>query len=160
MLFELNFKSGIPVYLQLVEQIKAAAASGTLRTGEPLPSIRPLAEQLRVNRNTVAKAYAELENQRIIETQAGKGSFLLEGASPLRKDVRKQMVGEAIDKAIIQARKKLRDAVRAVEAGRTPEGLGTTYYTLRAGEGVLPRDADWRKELTPDMRPEAILQTV
>jgi GntR family transcriptional regulator len=103
MLFELNFKSGIPVYLQLVEQIKAAAASGTLRTGEPLPSIRPLAEQLRVNRNTVAKAYAELENQRIIETQAGKGSFLLEGASPLRKDVRKQMVGEAIDEAIIKA---------------------------------------------------------
>ena len=64
------------------------------------------------------------------------------------------------DKAIIQARKKLRDAVRAVEAGRAPEGLGTTYYALRAAEGVLPRDADWRKELTPDMRPEAILQTV
>ncbi len=64
------------------------------------------------------------------------------------------------DKAIIQARKKLRDAVRAVAAGQTPEGLGTTYYSLCASEGVLPRDADWREELTPTMRPEAILQTV
>ena len=64
------------------------------------------------------------------------------------------------DKAIIQARKKLRDAVRAVAAGQTPEGLGTTYYSLCASEGVLPRDAKWREELTPTMRPEAILQTV
>ena len=57
MLIQLNFKSGKPVYLQVVDQVKAAAASGALRVGEPLPSIRPLAEQLRVNRNTVAKAY-------------------------------------------------------------------------------------------------------
>jgi len=64
------------------------------------------------------------------------------------------------DKAIIQLRKKLRDAVRAVQAGETPDGLGTTYYELRAGEGVLPRDADWRGELTPGMKPEQILQTV
>ena len=64
------------------------------------------------------------------------------------------------DKAIIQARKKLRDAVRAVENGGSPEGLGTTYYSLTAEEGVLARDADWRKELTRHMRPEAILQTV
>jgi hypothetical protein len=64
------------------------------------------------------------------------------------------------DKAIIQLRKKLRDAVRAVEAGDTPDGLGTTYYDLHAGEGVVPKDADWRQELTPTMRPEAILQTV
>ena len=64
------------------------------------------------------------------------------------------------DKAIIQARKKLRDAIRTVEAGGVPEGLGTTFYDLRASEGVIPRDADWRRELTPTMRPEAILQTV
>ena len=74
-------------------------------------------------------------------------------------DRSKEHLGPA-DKAIIQARKKLRDAVRAVAAGQTPEGLGTTYYSLCANEGVLPRDADWRETLTPDMRPEAILQTV
>jgi phthalate 4,5-dioxygenase len=64
------------------------------------------------------------------------------------------------DKAIIQLRRKLRDAVRAVEAGQTPDGLGTTYYEIFAGEGVLPKGADWRRELTPTMRDEAILQTV
>ena len=61
MLFSVTFKSGKPVYLQLVDQVRAAAASGALRSGDALPSIRPLAEELRVNRNTVAKAYAELE---------------------------------------------------------------------------------------------------
>ena len=58
MIFQINFKSGKPVYLQLADQIKSAAASGALQVGEALPSIRPLAEELRVNRNTIAKAYA------------------------------------------------------------------------------------------------------
>jgi GntR family transcriptional regulator len=103
MLIQLNFKSGKPVYLQVVDQVKAAAASGALRPGEPLPSIRPLAEQLRVNRNTVAKAYAELEGQGVIETVAGRGCFLKENNSPFRKDVRLKMLAEEIDAAIVQA---------------------------------------------------------
>jgi len=103
MLIQLNFKSGKPVYLQVVDQVKAAAASGALRTGEALPSIRPLAEQLRVNRNTVAKAYTELEGQGVIETIAGRGCFLKENHSPFRKDIRLKMVAEEIDAAIVQA---------------------------------------------------------
>ena len=71
MLFQVNFKSGMAVYQQLVDQVKLAAAAGSLKAGEPLPGIRPLAEELRVNRNTVAKAYAELESQGVIETVAG-----------------------------------------------------------------------------------------
>ena len=73
MIWQIDFRSGTPVYLQLVDQVRHAAASGGLRAGEPLPSIRPLAEELRVNRNTIAKAYAELESQGVIETIAGKG---------------------------------------------------------------------------------------
>jgi GntR family transcriptional regulator len=103
MMIQLNFKSGKPVYLQVVDQVKAAAASGALRAGEPLPSIRPLAEQLRVNRNTVAKAYTELEGQGVIETIAGRGCFLRENQSPFRKDIRLKMVAEEIDAAIVQA---------------------------------------------------------
>jgi GntR family transcriptional regulator len=103
MIIQLNFKSGKPVYLQVVDQVKAAAASGALRAGEPLPSIRPLAEQLRVNRNTVAKAYTELEGQGVIETIAGRGCFLKENQSPFRKDIRLKMVAEEIDAAIVQA---------------------------------------------------------
>lgn len=103
MLIQLNFKSGKPVYLQVVDQVKAAAASGALRPGEALPSIRPLAEELRINRNTVAKAYAELEAQGVIETIAGRGCFLKDSRSPFRKEVRKAMLAQEIDAAIVQA---------------------------------------------------------
>jgi GntR family transcriptional regulator len=92
MLLQINFKSGKPVYLQVVDQIKAAAASGALRTGESLPSIRPLAEELRINRNTIAKAYAELENQGIIETIVGKGCFVRPNNSFLKKEVRRKFL--------------------------------------------------------------------
>ena len=64
------------------------------------------------------------------------------------------------DKAIIQARRLLLGAVRAVQAGETPRGVAPTYYHLRADEGVLPSDADWRAELTPDEARPAIVQTV
>jgi GntR family transcriptional regulator len=103
MLLQINFKSGMPVYLQVVDQIKAAAASGTLRTGEPLPSIRPLAEDLRVNRNTIAKAYTELESQGVIETIPGKGCFIKPNNSPLKKEVRRKLLTEEIDQLIVQA---------------------------------------------------------
>src|SRR6266852_4471187 len=103
MIFQINFKSGMPIYLQLADQIKAAAASGTLRTGEALPSIRPLAEELRVNRNTIAKAYTELESQGVIENFPGKGCFLKGNNSPLKKDVRRKLLIEEIDPAVVQA---------------------------------------------------------
>src|SRR5947209_19577336 len=103
MLLQLNYKSGKPVYLQVVDQIKTAAASGALKPGEALPCIRPLAEELRVNRNTIAKAYSELESLGVIETLPGKGCFLKENHSPLRKEVRRKMLIEEIDQAIVQA---------------------------------------------------------
>lgn len=104
MLFAVNFKLGKPVYLQIVDQVKAAAASGALQAGEALPSIRPVAEQLRVNRNTIAKAYAELEKQGVIETITGKGCFLKNHrTSPLKKEARLDLLTRDIDQAVIQA---------------------------------------------------------
>lgn len=103
MVFQINYRSGKPIYLQLVDQIKAAAASGALQTGEALPSIRPLAEELRVNRNTIAKAYSELESLGIVETQPGRGCYLRENHAALRKDVRRKLLIEEIDQAIVQA---------------------------------------------------------
>lgn len=103
MLFKINFNSGMPVYLQLVDQVKAAAASGALQPGEALPSIRPLAEELRLNRNTVAKAYSELESLGVIETLPGKGCFLKQNHSPLRKEIRRKLLIEEIDEAIVMA---------------------------------------------------------
>src|SRR5579859_2946297 len=103
MILQINYKSGKPVYLQVVDQIKAAAAAGTLQSGEPLPTIRPLAEELRVNRNTIAKAYTELEHQGVIETIPGKGCFVRPNNSPLKKEVRRKLLVEEIDQAIVTA---------------------------------------------------------
>jgi GntR family transcriptional regulator len=103
MLFQIDFKAGKPVYLQLVDQVRYAAASGVLRPGEPLPGIRPLAEELRVNRNTIAKAYAELESQGVIETLPGKGCFLKANNSPFTKAVRNQLLEKEIDEAVVMA---------------------------------------------------------
>ncbi len=64
------------------------------------------------------------------------------------------------DKAIIQARKLLREAVKAVEAGEQPAGTGTSYYTVKAGEDVFARDTDWHLALAPDITKDKILQTV
>ena len=103
MTFQVDFKTGKPVYLQLVDQIRYAAASGGLRSGESLPSIRPLAEELRVNRNTVAKAYAELESQGVIETLPGKGCFLKDPNTPFTKQVRQKLLLAEIDEAVVAA---------------------------------------------------------
>jgi GntR family transcriptional regulator len=101
--FQIDFKSGKPVYLQLVDQVRYAAASGVLRAGDGLPSIRPLAEELRVNRNTVAKAYAELEGLGVIETLPGKGCFVKANGTTFTKPVREKILVKEIDEAVVTA---------------------------------------------------------
>ena len=76
MLFRTNPSSGVPIYLQLMEQVKHAVETGALRPGDQLPGIRPLAEELVMNPNTVAKAYRELEHEGVIELRHGAGAFV------------------------------------------------------------------------------------
>jgi GntR family transcriptional regulator len=78
MTIRLNPASGIPVYVQLVEQVKHAIETGTIRAGEQLPSVRKMAEDLLINPNTVARAYQELEREEIIELKHGSGAFIRE----------------------------------------------------------------------------------
>jgi GntR family transcriptional regulator len=80
MLFRPNPSSGVPIYLQLMEQVKHSIETGALRPGEQLPGIRPLAEELVINPNTVAKAYRELEHAGIIELRQGAGAFVADNA--------------------------------------------------------------------------------
>jgi GntR family transcriptional regulator len=80
MLFRPNPSSGVPIYLQLMEQVKHAIETGALRSGEQLPGIRPLAEELVINPNTVAKAYRELEHEGVIELRHGAGAFVSDNA--------------------------------------------------------------------------------
>jgi GntR family transcriptional regulator len=74
--FKLDPKSGAPFYRQIIDQIKFGIAAGKLKTGEQLPTVRSLAVALKVNLNTVAKAYKELEIQNILATQQGTGTFI------------------------------------------------------------------------------------
>ena len=103
MIIRINYKSGKPPYMQIAEQIRHAAASGAIKSGEAIPTIRSLADKLQVNRNTVAKAYTELEREGIIATRVGRGSFLRENQSPLKKAIRQDILNEALDEAIVQA---------------------------------------------------------
>jgi GntR family transcriptional regulator len=103
MFLELNFKSGKPAYLQIVEQIKYALATGALHSGEQLPSIRLLAEQLRINRNTVAKAYGELEHEGVVQTEQGRGVFCCDAGSQLDRQARVKILSQALDGVIVQA---------------------------------------------------------
>ncbi len=104
MILHVHFTSGVPVYLQIVQQVKAAAAAGALRPGDALPSVRVLAEDLRINRNTAARAYEELEAEGVIETRRGAGCFLRgTGQSPLRKAVRTERLAAEIDALLVQA---------------------------------------------------------
>ena len=76
MIFRPNPALGVPIYLQLMEQVKHAVETGALRPGEQLPGIRPLAEELVINPNTVAKTYRELEHEGVIELRHGAGAFV------------------------------------------------------------------------------------
>ncbi len=78
---------GTPIYVQLERGIRAAIATGRLKPGEKLPTVRQLAVDLRINANTVAKVYAELERGGVVETRRGVGTFVLEPAAvPSRRD--------------------------------------------------------------------------
>lgn len=94
MILKPNPSSGVPIYLQLMEQVKHAIETGALRPGEQLPGIRPLAEELVVNPNTVAKAYRELEHEGVIELRQGAGAFVTDKA-PTKKDADRLRAGQA-----------------------------------------------------------------
>src|SRR5437868_8367918 len=96
-----NPSSGVPIYLQLMEQVKHAIETGALRPGEQLPGIRPLAEELVVNPNTVAKAYRELEHEGVIELRQGAGAFVSGNAPAAKADkvrAAQTIVAAAIDR--------------------------------------------------------------
>ena len=79
---QIDFRSGLPIYTQIINQVQAQVASGVLKPGDQLPTVRALAEELRVNFNTVARAYRILDEARIISTQQGRGTYITEIPPP------------------------------------------------------------------------------
>ena len=114
---EIDFRSGIPIYLQVVERIKERIASGWLKPGDQLPTVRSLALELRVNFNTVARSYRILDETGIISTQQGRGTYVLNIPPP-----------EVSDKIRLKALKELtrRYLADAERLGASPEELSQT----------------------------------
>ena len=95
---------GVPIYLQIVNQVKYLVASGRLPPGEELPPIRALAERLVINPNTVARAYRELEVAGVLEKRGPTGTFVSAAGSPLARRERLRILTERVDALLAEAR--------------------------------------------------------
>ena len=101
---EIDFRSGIPIYLQVVERIKERLAAGLLKPGDQLPTVRSLALDLRVNFNTIARAYRIMDESGIISTQQGRGTYILEVPSPeVAESIRLQALQDLTQRYITDA---------------------------------------------------------
>jgi GntR family transcriptional regulator len=123
MIFRTNPSTGVPIYLQLMEQVKHAIETGALRPGEQLPGIRPLAEELVINPNTVAKAYRELEHAGVIELRHGAGAFVAPNAA-----------GKQVTEKVRAARTLVASAIERLRArGVTDEEIRRLFEAELAG---------------------------
>ena len=104
-IFTVDPRSGVPIYLQIVEQVKRSVALGVLAPGEQLPTVKQLAADLVVNPNTVARAYRDLERDGIIQTMPGRGSFVAGNETVAGA---KRAVADVADQALIQAVREAR----------------------------------------------------
>ncbi len=104
MQIHISQRDGVPIYLQIVNQVKYLIASGRLESGEELPPIRVLAEKLLINPNTVARAYRELEVAGIVEKRRTAGTYVSEAASPLARRERLKIISERIDALLAESR--------------------------------------------------------
>src|SRR6478735_11632977 len=104
MQLRVSANDGVPIYLQIVNQVKYLIASQRLAPGESLPSVRKLAEQLVVNPNTVARAYRELESAGVLTTRRGAGVYVSDAGSPLARGEQTKILTERIDVLLAEAR--------------------------------------------------------
>ena len=104
MLLHVNPSTGLPIYLQIQAQVKHAVAAGALRAGDALPSVRKLASDLRINPNTVARAYLELEREGVIAAVPGGGTFVSDGPPGLLKAERVRRFRPLARQATVEGR--------------------------------------------------------
>ena len=103
MYVQIDSSSSVPIFTQITNQIKYSIAMGTYRAGDKLPSVRELAVQLRVNPNTVVKAYRELERETVVYTQRGLGVFVSKDAPGISRKERKRIIDKQLGAAVEEA---------------------------------------------------------
>ena len=102
MFVNIDASNGLPIYMQIVQQIKTGVAVGRLQPEDPLPSVRQLATELRVNPNTVARAYLDLEIEGVIYKRQGHGTFVSGRGVEMSKRERRKVVGRHLEKAVVE----------------------------------------------------------
>ena len=100
----ISTSDGVPIYLQIANQVKYLVASGRLEAGNEVPPIRILARQLLVNPNTVARAYLELEREGVVQKRHGSGTYISETGSRLARKERLKIISERVDALLAEAR--------------------------------------------------------
>jgi len=111
----ISSQDGVPIYLQIVNQVKYLVASGRMAPGDELPPIRTLAEQLLINPNTVARAYRELELAGVVTKRRTAGTYVSDTTSPLARRERLKIVTERIDALLAEARQMNIDTETLIE---------------------------------------------
>ena len=134
MFISIDPSSGLPIYLQIAQQIKTAVAMGRLQPEDPLPSVRQLAVELAVNPNTVARAYLDLEIEGVIYKRQGAGTFVSGQGVRVSKGERRRVLNELLEKALVEgvnlglSERELRDAfehlLEKILHARAPEAVG------------------------------------
>jgi GntR family transcriptional regulator len=112
--FVLDFRSGVPIYVQIVEQVQQFVGSGSLKPGDQLPTVRQLASELRVNFNTIARAYRILDDAGLISTQQGRGTYILDHSATELGDLLKVETVEDQTARFIN---------EAIQQGATPQEI-------------------------------------
>ena len=103
MFIKIEFSSGIPIYRQIMERIKYSIANGSLKPNDQLPSVRQLSMDLKVNPNTISKAYSELEHEQVIYTRRGMGTFVSEKRVEITQDVKVEIVSRLAERLAVEA---------------------------------------------------------
>lgn len=101
--FRLDAHSGVPVYRQLIDQVLGAIATGALRTGDQLPTVRQVAVDLAINPNTVMRAYREMEIRGILDTQQGAGTFIADQKMAAPREERGRQLSQLVDEVVARA---------------------------------------------------------
>ncbi len=134
MFISIDPSSGLPIYLQIAQQIKTSLAMGRLHPEDPLPSVRQLAVELAVNPNTVARAYLDLEIEGVIYKRQGAGTFVSGQGVEMSKAERRRVLGELMEKALVEGvnlgldEREMREAfervLEKITLGRATETVG------------------------------------
>jgi GntR family transcriptional regulator len=134
LMLQIDFRSGLPIYTQIVNQVQAQVAGGVLQPGDQLPTVRALAEELRVNFNTVARAYRILDEARIISTQQGRGTYITEIPPPkIKERLRKESL-EALTQRFIS------------------EAMRLEFSKDEISEMIKDQLKDWKGNVEPDQK--------